>query len=225
LVRRFGYTIRRLPDPAQRDPFRDLRTLAATARPLILDVGANTGQSIRRFRRYFEDPEIHAFEPGAGAYAALRTAAAGLPNVHLVNGALGAQRATRTFIENERSTMSSLLEPGPAAWGAVKRRTTVDLDTIDDYCGRTHISCIDVLKSDTQGYELEVLKGAGRMLAEQRIRLVYIELIFSRMYEGLPRFDHTYAYLADHGFELVSFYDMHYQNDRLSWTDALFAHR
>jgi hypothetical protein len=32
----------------------------------------------------------------------------------------------------------------------------------------------------------------------------------------------VYRFLADHGMVLVSFYDMHYQRDRLSWTDALF---
>ena len=31
--------------------------------PIILDIGANEGQSIERFNRLFESPIIHAFEP------------------------------------------------------------------------------------------------------------------------------------------------------------------
>jgi len=79
-----------------------------------------------------------------------------------------------------------------------------------------------LLKSDTQGFDLEVLKGADRMLAEHRIRLIYLEIIFSKMYENLPRADKIYAFMADHGFELVSFYKTYFQNGRAGWTDALF---
>jgi hypothetical protein len=78
------------------------------------------------------------------------------------------------------------------------------------------------LKSDTQGYDLEVLRGASRMLSEKRIALIYLEVTFSRIYQGSPRFDEVYGFLADHGMALVSFYDMIYQHKLLSWTDALF---
>jgi Methyltransferase FkbM domain len=79
------------------------------------------------------------------------------------------------------------------------------------------------LKSDTQGFELDALRGDSRMFGRRRIGLVYIEVIFSAMYQGLPRTDETPKFLFNHGFRIVSFYVMHYQNDLLGWTDILFV--
>jgi hypothetical protein len=59
-------------------------------------------------------------------------------------------------------------------------------------------------------------------MRESAIHLIMTEVIFSQMYEGLPRFDETYAFLADRGFVFVAFYDFYCQRDRASWTDALF---
>ncbi len=54
-------------------------------------------------------------------------------------------------------------------------RRAVQIDTIDDYCERAGIDHIDILKSDTQGYDLEVLRSAGKMLSAGKIKLVYLE--------------------------------------------------
>lgn len=223
-LQKYGYAVQRVPKNGPgNDPFEDMRRLTSVARPVIFDVGANSGQTVKQFRQYFGNlPEIHSFEPGAAAFEQLTSTAAGLPNVRLNNAGLGSRRGRKTFIENELSDMSSLLEPGEDAWGAIKERRTIELDTVDDYCERNGIQRIDILKSDTQGYDLEVLRGATRMLRDENVRLVYLEVIFSKMYKGAPRFDETYAFLADSGFSLVSFYAMHYQHDLLSWTDALF---
>jgi FkbM family methyltransferase len=206
-----------------RDPFEDIRWLTSSPRPIVFDVGANIGQSVKNFRSCLESPVIHSFEPGEQAFRSLTANTHGLANVHIVNSGMGARRETKTFVENQFSDMSSFLEPGKDAWGSVVQRRAIELDTVDDYCDRAGIEHIDILKSDTQGYDLEVLRGADRMLREQRIDLIYLELIFSKMYLGTPRFDEIYAFLADHGMSLVSFYQMNYQHNLLSWTDALFA--
>ena len=39
------------------------RFVPADARPVILDVGANTGQSVKRYRKTFPSSVIHSFEP------------------------------------------------------------------------------------------------------------------------------------------------------------------
>src|SRR5207253_4668851 len=98
-----------------------------------------------------------------------------------------------------------------------------EVRTIDSYCAERGITIIDILKSDTQGFDLEVIKGAARLLEQRRIQLIYMEITFSDMYKGLPRFDEIYGFLADRGFALVSFYDFYYQHGRAGWTDALFV--
>ncbi len=225
LLRR-GYDLRLVP-PGNGDllgygAFEDMRRLSASSRPVVFDVGANVGQSIQQFREYFRNAEIHAFEPGEKAFRELAKNTQGLAGVHIVNGGLGSRRETKTYVENELSDMSSFLEPDEDAWGSITGRHALQLDTVDDYSNRNGIEHLDILKIDTQGYELEVLRGAAEMLRDRKIRLIYLEVTFARMYQGSPRFDELFAYLADNGMALVSFYEKHYKNDLLAWTDALF---
>ena len=55
------------------------------------------------------------------------------------------------------------------------------------------------------------------------VGIIYLEITFSAMYQGLPRIDELFKFLLDHGFRVVSFYDMYYQNGLLGWTDVLFV--
>ncbi len=98
----------------------------------------------------------------------------------------------------------------------------VDLKTIDTYCAENRITNIDILRIDTQGFELEILNRAKTFLEENKIHIITTEIIFSEMYEKLPRHDETISLLANHGFKLVTFYPQYYKDNRLSWTDALF---
>jgi FkbM family methyltransferase len=222
LLRRAGIDIRFIPELGF-DAYEDMRKLAATDRPVVFDVGANRGQTIEHFRGVFAHPVIHAFEPGLETFSELQRSRAGIPDVHLNNVALGARAESRTFIQNQFDNMSSFLEPSVDAWGEVKDRYPVEVTTVDDYCAAHGIARIDILKSDTQGFDLEVLKGAQRMIEQRAIRLIFMEITFSDMYKGLPRLDEIYAFLADRRFALVSFYDFYYQHDRAGWTDALFV--
>src|SRR5437867_13004736 len=141
-----------------------MRKLAATPAPLIFDVGANRGQTIEQFRRYFERPLIHAFEPGRSAFAELQRRSAGISDLVLNNTALGARAESRSFLDNDHDDMSSFLEPSVTAWGEIKSRYPVDVITLDDYCEARGIGRIDILKIDTQGFDLQVLAGAQRLM-------------------------------------------------------------
>lgn len=224
LLRRAGIDIRFIPELGF-DAYADMRKLAATDDPVVFDVGANRGQTIEQFRKAFARPVIHAFEPGREAFAELQRRTAGIAELHLNNVALGARTESRTFLQNERDDMSSFLELSADGWGGVKDRYPVEVTTVDDYCAAHGIERIDVLKSDTQGFDLDVIKGAQRTIDHHAIGLIFMEITFSDMYKGLPRFDEIYAFLADRRFALVSFYDFYYQRGRAGWTDALFIAR
>jgi FkbM family methyltransferase len=200
-----------------------MRNLAG-ARPghLIFDVGANVGQTIGYFRHSFEKPIIHSFEPNRTAFSELQDRCSGIEGVYLNNFALGAEVGRLELLENAYSELSSFLEPGVDGGGTVTRHSPITVETIDNYCIKNRISCIDILKSDTQGFDLEVLKGAKRLLMNHRIHLVYMEITFSEMYKNSPKLDEIYAFLTNHGFVLVTFYKFYYQNGRAGWTDALF---
>ena len=205
------------------DPFRDLRRLSRSERPTIFDVGANLGQSVIRFRQAFPDPNIHSFEPAPKAFAVLKRRAAKLTNVILNEVALGSSPGRWEFFENSEWDLSSLLPAGPSCEGEVMDSYWIEVTTLDNYCSTNTVEMIDILKIDTQGFDLEVLRGGEQLIRDGRIRFVLMEVIFSDMYRQAATLDQIYRFMADHGFSLVTFYRPEYRNERANWTDALFA--
>lgn len=130
-----------------------------------------------------------------------------------------------TLLENSSSDMSSFLPLSEFGWGKPTKETLVEVKTIDQFCHDEKIERIDILKSDTQGFDLEVFKGAERTIRANKIRLIYFEIIFSDMYKGLPSFTQIYDFMTSRDFRLVSFYEFYYQKQLLSWADALFVQK
>ena len=194
-------------------------------RPVVFDVGANVGQSIHRFRSQFPRCIINSFEPSPTTFKILSQQASELEDVRLWNCALGSVSEQMIFLENSHSYMSSFLPLSEFGWGKITKETSVEVRTIDQFCHDEQIERIDILKSDTQGFELEVFKGAEGTIRANKIGLIYFEIIFSDMYKNLPSFAKVYEYLTLHDFLLVSFYEFHYQMQLASWTDALFVHK
>lgn len=224
--RGLGYEFTRYePNQYGNDPFNDMQRLCKSADPVIFDIGANTGQTTRRFKQYFPKSHIHAFEPSPITFQVLSTNTADLQDVVVQNIGCGSQEGEAVFFENSSHDMSSFLQPDRDSWGKVVRKRQLPMTTVDRYCADNQITHIDILKSDTQGYELEVLMGTTSLLGKGAVHLIYLEIIFSQMYSDIPRFDEIYKFLAEHDFLLVTFYRFHFQNGVAGWTDALFIHR
>jgi len=205
------------------DPLDDMyRLLKNKSKPLIFDVGANIGQTIDKFLARFPESEIYSFEPGPETFLKLSTNH-NLKNVHLENIAMGSTVGKKEFSQNTHPAMSSFLDIDRSGWGKIENKVMVDTMSVDHYCQLNGITRIDILKSDTQGFELEVLKGALQMMSSNNIHLVYFEFIFSDMYKDLPGFHEVYKLLSDNNFRLVKFYDFNYQEGMLSWADVLFV--
>ena len=118
--------------------------------------------------------------------------------------------------------MSSLLPLGRDGWGQISNQREIEVSTLDMYCSQNEIPFIDILKSDTQGFDVEVIKGAQGLLNARKIRLIYLEITFQELYQGIPRLDEIYRLISDQEFELVSLYKFYYLNRRAVYTNALF---
>ncbi len=73
----------------------------------------------------------------------------------------------------------------------------VDVIDLDTFVAENDISQIDLLKIDTEGHELEVLKGASNLLRENRVRAIQFEfnemnvvsgVFFRDFYQLLPNY-------------------------------------
>jgi FkbM family methyltransferase len=86
---------------------------------------------------------------------------------------------------------------------AVRTERTITLQSValDEVASRERLDAPDLLKLDTQGSELNVLRGASATLA--RTALVEVEVEFCPMYAGQPLFSDVDALLRSHDFELL----------------------
>lgn len=224
LLWRFGYDLRYLPSlkfsSIGLDQFEDAKHHTRADRPVIFDVGANVGQSITRARKHWPSSVIHAFEPSEATFAILKKNTFGMPNLHLNQCALGANGGQATFLLYADSVHSSILAPGAGlAPSAVIGEQSVTVRTVDEYCAEHHIDRVDLLKIDTQGYDLEVLRGAERTLRSAPV--VFVELTFSDTYAGQPPYYEVLRFLHETGFALGGIYDITYGAGRADWADAM----
>ena len=225
LATKLGYDVRSRASLGI-DPFADMRRFVPAGKdPLILDIGANVGQSIARFRKVFPTATIHSFEPGPDTFQTLSKNVTTDERVSVWNCAVGATAGKQAFQENTNPDMSSFLSLSSTGWGEVNRQSLVEVTTVDAFLESNRLAHVDILKSDTQGYELEIFKGAEQAIRSNRIGLVYFEFIFSDMYKHLPSFDEVFRHLVDRNFSLVALYDFHHQNRLASFADVLFVNR
>ena len=209
--------------PFGRDPIKDMNFfLKDEDFPMIFDVGGNTGQSITRLKKIFPKSIIHSFEPSPTTFEKLNAYCNTFTGVKAWNYGVGSAKAVLPFLENSYSDMSSFLEPSESCWGTIDKVTNVEVITLDSFAANEKIDFVHILKSDTQGFDFEVLKGAEGLLKENRIGIIYFEVIFSKMYKEAPSFCEILSYLLNHNFVMVGFYEQGYQHDLLSWTDVMF---
>ncbi len=86
---------------------------------------------------------------------------------------------------------------------ALDRKERVFTSTADNFFGRQLLSRIDFLKLDTQGTELEILKGAYAYLSEGRISVIMVEVSIHTIYRGQCTFGDIDGFLRGFGYILV----------------------
>ena len=96
-------------------------------------------------------------------------------------------------------------------------------DTIDDFCADAGIDSIGILKPDVEGAEVKILKGASKMLSNQAIRFIYLEVMFIPHYTGGCLFHELAAFLDKYRYTLLNFHHLKSaKNGQLRWGNAIF---
>jgi FkbM family methyltransferase len=171
----------------------------------VIDVGAHRGKYYRLLREDvgFAGPVL-SVEPIAELAAALEQRARREPGWRISRCALGASSGSARLNVMVRSDFSSLLEPSEAVTGkfsganAVSRTEEVALRTLDELMDGDGASQRLYLKLDTQGYDLEVLRGAARTL--ERVVALQSEISFLPIYAGMPAWRESIERIAALGF-------------------------
>ncbi len=142
----------------------------------VFDVGANIGHFTMLYRDLVgPSGKIYSFEPTKNIFGKLQMNASA-NNIHLINMALYSSSSFNRFYEFEQGFEAFNSLRIPETDHKPVRDVIIQTMTLDDFCEQNKISAIDFIKIDTEGAELEIFKGAERILKEKRIHYMQFEI-------------------------------------------------
>lgn len=155
--------------------------LVKAKRPVIVDVGAYEGNYISLIKNTHPNAYVVAFEPNKASFNILKHRYS-TDNVILYNIGLGEKRSRTPYYDYRGNTGS---EHGTIYSKALQvkrnhlKKEFIFIRTIDSIYRRQEHSIfsrkIDLLKIDTEGNELNVLKGARKLLSNNIIKIIQFE--------------------------------------------------
>ncbi len=226
LARRAGLEIRyAFQNPPITDPRIFSRWLERDQVRCIFDVGANIGQSARSFAAAFPSSTIHSFEPFPAAYTRLQ---------QLAESSNGRIRAYQLACGDSEGSMEVSVDPNSVsqlnklvAVSGVNlsstKTTRIQLCTIDKICEQQNIESIDILKTDTEGYDAKVLAGAMNMLSRGRVKCAVAEIGFLNDLQH-TEFSEVFLILHRFDYKLAGIYEISYNRSlACDFANALFV--
>jgi hypothetical protein len=101
-----------------------------------------------------------------------------------------------------------------------EKKHNILIDKLDNYKKIFHIN---FLKIDTQGYDLEVLKGSKNFLKKKKIDIILTEYIVSKCYKNSCKASELFKFMETYGYNLHSILTTNYTNrNYLYYCDLCF---
>lgn len=186
---------------------------------VVVDVGCRWGFA-DQWHQLGANCHTIGFDPDVEECKRLETYYAGRDEVRLVPVGLGETTGTATLYMTKDPggysllpTVKDIVDRHPALdGGKIVGTSTVDVTTLDSWCKAEGVDRVDVIKIDTQGSELSILKGAEKTL--ENVQAIEVEVEFNPLYEDVPLFGEIDRFLRDRGFVLWRLRDMaHYSQE------------
>ena len=217
-------------DPTYASKLTSLLRRAPSPAPVFIDGGACRGDFTQLLLDAFPTAVIHAFEPDPAMCAGIARRFATSPNVRAWNSALHrgrgrtelqvhADRGTSSLLGRARDTRRYFHSSDEIV--ARVAATTLDLDT---FITEHAPAGIALLKLDTQGSELDILRGAQSALRASAIDVIYTEFFVVPHYAGAPVLADLLTFLGSFGYQLFDlFKGPNARNGQLRFGDAVFV--
>lgn len=173
----------------------------------IIDIGTNLGID---FKNYPLKSNIYSFEPNPICYNYLKENFKNYSNLKLFNSAVGDLKGIYQFNLTKDTYSSSLLELNEKYKNnkvlSFSETIMIDVINLNDIIEEENINQIDFYKSDTQGYDLKILKSLGeniRLIKKGRIEVVNKN---NQIYKGQDNYlDEVALYLQFYNFKIKNF--------------------
>jgi FkbM family methyltransferase len=225
-----GYWLHKLDTlPVGADLFFDIREkIRYPSLNVLFDIGANVGQTRYWFRYYVPQAKIYCFEPVKSTFEQLVQNSSSDSNCVLENLALGDKREDKSIrlFEGSMSVLNSLnVDLMNTSAGA--KVEYIKVETLDQYCQASNVSKIDLLKIDTEGYDINVLNGAKQMMEKGSISMIYCETGFQLSNQRNTSFTELTRYLEEKDYYFFGLYQVDYNDwkNGNNYGNALYVHK
>jgi FkbM family methyltransferase len=205
---------------------------SSVATPVILDVGANVGDTVLYFKHLYPRARVYAFEPLPDAFRLLRQNVEQnrLENVHCFQEALANRNGTMemhyqmgssyALSGSDKKVLEHLGGGGQDAT-PVFRNVAVACSNFAERLAALNVEQIDLLKLDVEGVEVPLIENIELWLP--RIRTIAMEYHMASTLER-NSFDGLVALLHRHGYRLRVFGDPRYSGDDSPSSETFYVY-
>jgi FkbM family methyltransferase len=195
----------------------------------IIDVGAHQGEFASGMKSTLPGVQVYSFEPQPECYTALAERLQQYPHTQAFCLALGSTAGQLSFHQSVFTKSSSLLplsqlHKDAFPFTAETHLIQVEVVTLDSLANQLNLTPKVMLKLDVQGYELEVLKGAQKILP--KVDYVLAETsVGGTLYEGEANLKQLEDFLESFGFKFAFRWDQleNPQDGSVLQVDAMFV--
>lgn len=189
---------------------------------IIFDVGANVGNYSVRIKKEFPRSTIFAFEPHPLTFATLTKNTQKL-NIKVVNAGMGEKNAAckiYDYLDDDGSEHASMFKNVIEDIHEQKAVShTTQVFTLDKFALDNNIKKINLLKIDTEGNELNVLRGAKQLIKNKKIDIIQFEFnemnvvsrVFMKDYFDLLKGYDIYRLLPSELLPLSKYHPLEYE--------------
>lgn len=184
--------------------------------PVIFDVGAHHGETIILAKNFFLSPEIYSFEISKKNFIVLQKKLnkEKFKKVYIFNFGFSNIPGNSIFNQSLESSSSTISKVNKKSKYFLKKLKILGknpnnffeeqickLERVDDFCKSNNIKKIDLLKIDTEGHELFVLKGAEKLL--RKINFIFFEHHYDNMIMKGYNFSDIHHFLLKNNFKKI----------------------
>lgn len=175
---------------------------------VVFDVGANIGQyALLASKLVGERGQVYAFEPSPEVLAKLQENIRlnSAENIEVVAKAVTAESGMMQFYtanEQGNQGVGSLL-PAEEYRAHTRSAESIEVEalSLDDFCEAQGIEHVDFLKIDVEGFDLEVLKGAEKLMERNPDLVVFSEVEPLNLSQVDTTVEDFYHFTEAHGFQ------------------------
>jgi FkbM family methyltransferase len=136
----------------------------------VVDVGANVGAASVYFATAYPDAQVYALEPGSSPLLLLRQNVEPLRNVNVFPFALHSSEKTLPLFHGKNDCVESSLSSSTRTSSESEQ---IRLVGASQFLSQHGIDKVDVLKIDTEGCEVPILRSLANYLPE--VKVLYVE--------------------------------------------------